>query len=140
MGYVSTTPGFCWRWLYLPALDAWFSCRNTSENWIQPSLSQRRRVEGLWDPTGRYHTVITHSNITVSTCHNNILTRCLSFFTQEELANSSSCPHMCAYKLVTVEAKFFMVGGKVETTIQKVQRGYSRFSKRAGTFWIHVAL
>lgn len=68
-----------------------------------------------------------------STRRNNILSCRLPFALQEELANNSSCPHMCAYKLATVEAKFFPLTGKVEGVIQRVQN--SRFPKWSGTFW-----
>lgn len=54
-------------WLYITLLFAWFPFRNTRKNLIQPSLSQWRQVEGLWDLTGRYCTcffvVIQHIKI-----------------------------------------------------------------------------
>lgn len=39
---------------------------------------------------------------------------------QKELANNSNCPHMCAYKLVTVEFKWLGLQGKMESFIQRV--------------------
>lgn len=39
---------------------------------------------------------------------------------QKELANNPNCPHMCAYKLATVEFKWRLLQGKVEKLIQKV--------------------
>uniref|UniRef100_A0A667ZET5 Phosphatidylinositol transfer protein alpha isoform n=1 Tax=Myripristis murdjan TaxID=586833 RepID=A0A667ZET5_9TELE len=41
---------------------------------------------------------------------------------KKELANNPNCPHMCAYKLVTVEFKWFGLQKKVESLIQKVER------------------
>ncbi|KAI3354490.1 hypothetical protein L3Q82_019002, partial [Scortum barcoo] len=38
---------------------------------------------------------------------------------KKELANNPNCPHMCAYKLATVEFKWFGLQGTVEKTIQK---------------------
>ncbi len=39
---------------------------------------------------------------------------------QKELVNNPSCPHMCAYKLATVEFKWRLLQGNVEKLIQKV--------------------
>lgn len=39
---------------------------------------------------------------------------------QKELANNRNCPHMCAYKLVTVEFKWFGLQTQVEKLIQRV--------------------
>ncbi|XP_077422679.1 phosphatidylinositol transfer protein alpha isoform-like [Vanacampus margaritifer] len=41
---------------------------------------------------------------------------------QKELRNNPSCPHMCAYKLVTVNFKWMGLQSKVETMIQKMER------------------
>ncbi|KAM9318626.1 phosphatidylinositol transfer protein alpha isoform-like [Pholidichthys leucotaenia] len=38
------------------------------------------------------------------------------------LANNSNCPHMCAYKLVTVECKIFGVQSKLENFIHSVEK------------------
>lgn len=40
---------------------------------------------------------------------------------QKELAQNPNCPHMCAYKLVTVEFKWMGLQNKMESYIQKVQ-------------------
>ncbi|KAM6959110.1 phosphatidylinositol transfer protein, alpha a [Aplochiton taeniatus] len=39
-----------------------------------------------------------------------------------ELPNSSTCPHMCAYKLVTVKFKWFGLQNKIEGMIQKQEK------------------
>ncbi|XP_035009871.1 phosphatidylinositol transfer protein alpha isoform [Hippoglossus stenolepis] len=41
---------------------------------------------------------------------------------KKELANNSNCPHMCAYKLVTVKCKWRGLQTKLEKTIQKMER------------------
>lgn len=49
-------------------------------------------------------------------------TFCIFYFVylQKELANNPNCPHMCAYKLVTVKFKWTGLQGKMESYIQKV--------------------
>lgn len=42
------------------------------------------------------------------------------FVLQKELPQKTDCPHMCAYKLVTVKFKWFGLQNKVEGFIQKV--------------------
>ncbi|XP_015674200.1 phosphatidylinositol transfer protein beta isoform isoform X2 [Protobothrops mucrosquamatus] len=39
-----------------------------------------------------------------------------------ELANNEDCPHMCAYKLVTVKFRWWGLQGRVEKFIQKQER------------------
>lgn len=41
-------------------------------------------------------------------------------YSQKELPNKKDCPHMCAYKLVTVKFKWWGLQNKVENFIQKV--------------------
>ncbi|XP_051255540.1 phosphatidylinositol transfer protein alpha isoform [Dicentrarchus labrax] len=41
---------------------------------------------------------------------------------KKELANNPDCPHMCAYKLATVEFKMLGLQGKVEGFIHKVEK------------------
>lgn len=41
-------------------------------------------------------------------------------FVQSELPNNPNCPHMCAYKLVTVEFKWLGLQNRIENYIQKV--------------------
>lgn len=45
---------------------------------------------------------------------------CLSV--QKELSQKTDCPHMCAYKLVTIKFKWWGLQNKVENFIQKVRR------------------
>ncbi|KAM9853545.1 phosphatidylinositol transfer protein alpha isoform-like [Aulostomus maculatus] len=50
---------------------------------------------------------------------------------QDELTKSSVCPHMCAYKLVTVDFNWLGLQGKVEGMIQKVeQRIFTHFHRQ----------
>lgn len=44
----------------------------------------------------------------------------LCVYLQKELPNKKDCPHMCAYKLVTVKFKWWGLQNKVESFIQKV--------------------
>ncbi|XP_034023682.1 phosphatidylinositol transfer protein beta isoform-like [Thalassophryne amazonica] len=39
-----------------------------------------------------------------------------------ELANNSSCPHMCAYKLVSIKCKWHLLQNKLESYIQNVEK------------------
>ncbi|XP_058038005.1 phosphatidylinositol transfer protein beta isoform-like [Ahaetulla prasina] len=41
---------------------------------------------------------------------------------KRELANNEDCPHMCAYKLVTVKFRWWGLQGRVEKFIQKQER------------------
>ncbi|KAM4627078.1 phosphatidylinositol transfer protein beta isoform-like [Polymixia lowei] len=41
---------------------------------------------------------------------------------KKELSENSSCPHMCAYKLVTVKFKWFGLQNKVENIIQREEK------------------
>lgn len=45
---------------------------------------------------------------------------CVNVHLQKELPNKKDCPHMCAYKLVTVKFKWWGLQNKVENFIQKV--------------------
>lgn len=60
-----------------------------------------------------------------------------SLYLQKELANNPNCPHMCAYKLVTVEFKWFGLQTQVEKIIQKVQN-CCFFSKWKISFLIYI--
>ncbi|XP_070685342.1 phosphatidylinositol transfer protein alpha isoform-like [Pempheris klunzingeri] len=55
---------------------------------------------------------------------------------KKELANNPSCPHMCAYKLVTVEFKWFGLQGQVEKNIQKVEKRLFTHFHRQLFCWI----
>ncbi|XP_019950382.1 phosphatidylinositol transfer protein alpha isoform-like [Paralichthys olivaceus] len=41
---------------------------------------------------------------------------------KKELANNPNCPHMCAYKLVTIECKWYGLQAKLEKMIQKMEK------------------
>ncbi|CAG06373.1 unnamed protein product, partial [Tetraodon nigroviridis] len=41
---------------------------------------------------------------------------------KKELANNPNCPHMCAYKLVTVKFPWLGFGGKIETMVHSVEK------------------
>ncbi|XP_023284126.1 phosphatidylinositol transfer protein beta isoform-like [Seriola lalandi dorsalis] len=55
---------------------------------------------------------------------------------KNELANNPNCPHMCAYKLVTVEFKWLGLQGKIENFIQKVERRLFTHFHRQLFCWI----
>ncbi|XP_046891283.1 phosphatidylinositol transfer protein, alpha a [Hypomesus transpacificus] len=41
---------------------------------------------------------------------------------KKELSSNSSCPHMCAYKLVTVKFKWFGLQNRIESLIQRQEK------------------
>lgn len=45
---------------------------------------------------------------------------------QKELPSKTDCPHMCAYKLVTVKFKWFGLQNRVESFIHKVWSPWNR--------------
>ncbi|XP_030253325.1 phosphatidylinositol transfer protein alpha isoform-like [Sparus aurata] len=50
---------------------------------------------------------------------------------KKELPNKANCPHMCAYKLVTVEFKWFGLQGTVEKKIQDIEeRLFANFHRQ----------
>lgn len=49
-----------------------------------------------------------------------LIPSCLLLCLQKELHAKKDCPHMCAYKLVTVKFKWWGLQNKVENFIQKV--------------------
>lgn len=53
---------------------------------------------------------------------------CIFVHLQKELPNKKDCPHMCAYKLVTVKFKWWGLQNKVENFIQKVCGVYASLS------------
>uniref|UniRef100_A0A3B3TFS2 Phosphatidylinositol transfer protein alpha isoform n=1 Tax=Poecilia latipinna TaxID=48699 RepID=A0A3B3TFS2_9TELE len=55
---------------------------------------------------------------------------------QTELANNKDCPHMCAYKLVTVEFKWLGLQNKMESFIQKVEKRLFTHFHRQLFCWI----
>ena len=58
-------------------------------------------------------------------------------YLQKELPNKANCPHMCAYKLVTVEFKWFGLQGTVEKKIQDVWHIFFFATRRKYNFWLH---
>uniref|UniRef100_A0A8C6PGS5 Phosphatidylinositol transfer protein alpha isoform n=1 Tax=Nothobranchius furzeri TaxID=105023 RepID=A0A8C6PGS5_NOTFU len=63
---------------------------------------------------------------------------------RKELANNSNCPHMCAYKLVTVEFKWLGLQNRMETLIHKVERRlFTQFHRQLFCWidkWIDLSL
>ncbi|XP_068440800.1 phosphatidylinositol transfer protein beta isoform-like [Clinocottus analis] len=55
---------------------------------------------------------------------------------KKELAANPDCPHMCAYKLVSVEFKWFGLQGTVENMIQKVEKRLFTHFHRQLFCWI----
>ncbi|KAM4742079.1 phosphatidylinositol transfer protein alpha isoform-like [Anableps anableps] len=55
---------------------------------------------------------------------------------QNELANNPNCPHMCAYKLVTVEFKWLGLQNKMENFIQRVEKRLFTHFHRQLFCWI----
>ncbi|KAM8904367.1 phosphatidylinositol transfer protein beta isoform-like [Spinachia spinachia] len=55
---------------------------------------------------------------------------------KKELADNPDCPRMCAYKLVTVEFKWFAIQGTVENMIQKFERRLFTHFHRQLFCWI----
>lgn len=110
-------------------VDVWFwvvmwcdaaLCRTTSQRKIHPSLNLPRLAEDPWGLTGRctiYSFNIYCFNLTYTFCDH---TFCVWVWLQKELPKKTDCPHMCAYKLVTVKFKWWGLQNKVENFIQKV--------------------
>lgn len=63
---------------------------------------------------------------------------------KKELANNPDCPHMCAYKLVSVKFKWRPVGGTVEGIIQKIEeRIFTHFHRQLFCWidkWIDLSM
>ncbi|CAJ1066060.1 phosphatidylinositol transfer protein alpha isoform-like [Xyrichtys novacula] len=63
---------------------------------------------------------------------------------KQEIANSPSCPHMCAYKLVTVKFKMVMLGSTIESMIQKTEkRLFTNFHRQLFCWidrWIELSM
>uniref|UniRef100_A0A3Q2VH07 Phosphatidylinositol transfer protein, alpha a n=1 Tax=Haplochromis burtoni TaxID=8153 RepID=A0A3Q2VH07_HAPBU len=63
---------------------------------------------------------------------------------KKELPNKSDCPHMCAYKLVTVNFKWFGLQNKVENFIQKQEkRLFTKFHRQVFCWldkWIDLTM
>ncbi|XP_071327962.1 phosphatidylinositol transfer protein alpha isoform-like [Trachinotus anak] len=55
---------------------------------------------------------------------------------KKELVNNPNCPHMCAYKLVTVKFKWLGLQGKIENMIQKVEKRLFTHFHRQLFCWI----
>ncbi|KAM6932877.1 phosphatidylinositol transfer protein alpha isoform-like [Xenentodon cancila] len=55
---------------------------------------------------------------------------------KKELANNPNCPHMCAYKLVTVEFKWLGLQSKMENLIHKVEKRLFTHFHRQLFCWI----
>lgn len=62
----------------------------------------------------------------------------------KELRDNPNCPHMCAYKLVSVEFKWRGIQNKVEGLIQKVEkRLFTNFHRQLFCWidkWIHLTM
>lgn len=94
-------------------------CRTTNLRKIQPGLNLPRLAEDPWGLTGRYtryYFKICSFYMTFFVLY--IL--CICVWLQKELPKKTDCPHMCAYKLVTVKFKWWGLQNKVENFIQKV--------------------
>ncbi|XP_022064891.2 phosphatidylinositol transfer protein beta isoform-like [Acanthochromis polyacanthus] len=63
---------------------------------------------------------------------------------KKELANNPSCPHMCAYKLVTIEFQQWGLQNKIESFIQGVEkRIFTHFHRQLFCWidkWIHLSM
>ncbi|XP_054651000.1 phosphatidylinositol transfer protein alpha isoform-like [Dunckerocampus dactyliophorus] len=55
---------------------------------------------------------------------------------KKELVNNPNCPHMCAYKLVTVDFQWFGLQNKLENFIQKMERRIFTLFHRQVFCWI----
>ncbi|GAA6218794.1 phosphatidylinositol transfer protein alpha isoform-like [Lates japonicus] len=129
------------------------------ETWHKPDMGEQENVHGLdksaWDATE-----IVNIDIGDRSCINQKDYKAEydpAIFKSErtgrgplgpdwkkELANNPDCPHMCAYKLVTVEFKQMLVQGKIESFIQKVeQRLFNLFHRQLFCTidnWVHLTM
>ncbi|TNN25170.1 Phosphatidylinositol transfer protein beta isoform [Liparis tanakae] len=109
----------------------------TIETWHKPDMGEQENVHGL-DKSQLDKRIVVDIDITDGSCGNpkeynpdHDPTVFKSTKTgrgplgpnwKKELAANPDCPHMCAYKLVTVEFKWFGIQGRVENMIQKVEK------------------
>uniref|UniRef100_A0A4W6BP00 Phosphatidylinositol transfer protein alpha isoform n=1 Tax=Lates calcarifer TaxID=8187 RepID=A0A4W6BP00_LATCA len=158
----------CRGWLLLSTATCFISHSNTYmndrfmikiETWHKPDMGEQENVHGLdkstWDATE-----IVNIDIGDRSCVNQKDYKAEydpAIFKSErtgrgplgpdwkkELANNPDCPHMCAYKLVTVEFKQMLVQGKIESFIQKVeQRLFTLFHRQLFCTidnWVHLTM
>ncbi|XP_077397652.1 phosphatidylinositol transfer protein beta isoform-like [Festucalex cinctus] len=107
------------------------------ETWHKPDMGEQENVHGLrkseWDPVEVVHIDIADRNAMNAKDYK--ADQDPAIFKsektgrgplgpewKEKLRNDPSCPHMCAYKLVTVHFKWRGLQTKMETFIQKMER------------------
>ncbi|XP_028275715.1 phosphatidylinositol transfer protein alpha isoform-like [Parambassis ranga] len=129
------------------------------ETWHKPDMGDQENVHGLDESTWK-STIVEHIDIADRSCINAKdykPEQDPAVFKSEktgrgplgpdwknELANNTNCPHMCAYKLVTVEFKWKLIQGKVENKIQEVEkRLFTHFHRQLFCTidnWIHLSM
>ncbi|ETE72671.1 Phosphatidylinositol transfer protein beta isoform [Ophiophagus hannah] len=107
------------------------------ETWHKPDLGEEENVHGLdadtWKDVEIFHIDIGDrtqvSNEDYKPDEDPALFKSLKTSRgplgpdwKRELANNEDCPHMCAYKLVTVKFRWWGLQGRVEKFIQKQER------------------
>ncbi|XP_047450817.1 phosphatidylinositol transfer protein alpha isoform-like [Mugil cephalus] len=121
------------------------------ETWHKPDMGDQDNVHGLeknaWKDTEVIHIDIGDRNSISAKDYNADLDPAifksektgrgpLTPGWQNELANNPSCPHMCAYKLVTVEFKWTGLQGRMESFIQRVEKRLFNLFHRQLFCWI----
>uniref|UniRef100_A0A668SNN4 Phosphatidylinositol transfer protein alpha isoform n=1 Tax=Oreochromis aureus TaxID=47969 RepID=A0A668SNN4_OREAU len=114
------------------AWNAYPYCRTDNflikiETWHKPDMGHLENVHGLDAETWKkvdvvYIDIADRSQVEPK---EHLVTQkkmCLFMYLQKELPNKKDCPHMCAYKLVTVKFKWWGLQNKVENFIQKQEK------------------
>uniref|UniRef100_G3NPK9 Phosphatidylinositol transfer protein alpha isoform n=1 Tax=Gasterosteus aculeatus aculeatus TaxID=481459 RepID=G3NPK9_GASAC len=123
----------------------------TIETWHKPDMGEQENVHGL-DKSQLDKRTIVDIDIADSSCinpkeynkdHDPAIFKSqktgrgpLGPNWKKELADNPDCPRMCAYKLVTVEFKWFAIQGTVENMIQKFERRLFTHFHRQLFCWI----
>lgn len=121
------------------------------ETWHKPDMGDQENVHGL-DEKSWGETEVVHIDIADRSCINpkdykedqdpaifkSVKTGRgpLGPDWKKELANNPNCPHMCAYKLATVEFNWRLLQGNVERQIQKIEKRIFTHFHRQLFCWI----
>uniref|UniRef100_A0A8C6T6N8 Phosphatidylinositol transfer protein alpha isoform n=1 Tax=Neogobius melanostomus TaxID=47308 RepID=A0A8C6T6N8_9GOBI len=92
------------------------------ETWHKPDLGRQDNVHGLDPETWKKVDVVYIDIADRSQVEPKVLIICSLKKIPKELPNVKDCPHMCAYKLVTVKFKWWGLQNKVENFIQKQEK------------------
>uniref|UniRef100_A0A672Z8S9 Phosphatidylinositol transfer protein alpha isoform n=1 Tax=Sphaeramia orbicularis TaxID=375764 RepID=A0A672Z8S9_9TELE len=136
-----------WNWCLSPCLQNEYMKDDFMikiETWHKPDMGDQENVHGLDKETWDKEVNVVHIDIADRSCIDYKKEQDPAIFKSEktgrgplgpdwkkELANNPNCPHMCAYKLVTVKFKWFGLQKNIENLIQKVEhRLFTHFHRQ----------